>query len=93
LPPPLQTIFFIEGGGQTGFDTCWGNGFVTDYNLINQYGLSDPNPFFQTLLTKPYRNKVRLRLLGRLLGQALSWRAGWLGAPSQSRAGVSCSRC
>ena len=61
LPPPLQTIFFIEGGGQTGFDTCWGNGFVTDYNLINQYGLSDPNPFFQTLLTKPYRNKVRPR--------------------------------
>ncbi len=54
-----QTIYFIEGGGQTGYDTCWGNGFVTDYNLINQYGLSDPNPFFQTLLTKPYRNKVR----------------------------------
>ena len=61
MPPPLQTIYFIEGGGQTGFDTCWGNGFVTDYNLINQYGLSDPNPFFQTLLTKPYRNKVRPR--------------------------------
>lgn len=55
---PGSPIFFIEGGGQTGFNTNWGNGFVTDKSLIQQYGLSDPNPFFQALLTKPYANRT-----------------------------------
>jgi hypothetical protein len=31
---------------------------VTDPALITQYRLSDPNPFFTVLLTKPYRNQV-----------------------------------
>jgi hypothetical protein len=58
LPCAAQTIFFIEGGGQTGYDTNWGNGFVTDPALITQYKLSNANPFFTTLLTKPYRDQV-----------------------------------
>lgn len=35
-----------------------GNGFVTDPTVIAQNGFSDPNPFFQQLMTKPYLNNV-----------------------------------
>ncbi len=52
------TLFFIEGGGQLPYSMCWGDGFVTDPNIIAANGLSDPNPFFQTLLTKDYLNNV-----------------------------------
>lgn len=41
------------------FGLNWGNGFITDYNIINSRGLSDPNPFFATLVRKPYADKVR----------------------------------
>lgn len=59
LPNASQTLFFIEGTGQNGFPgTNWGDGFVTNRQFIQQYRLSDPNPFFQTLLTKPYLNQV-----------------------------------
>ncbi len=37
---------------------CWGDGFVTDPGVIAQYGLTDPNPFFNTVLTRPYANQV-----------------------------------
>ena len=37
---------------------CWGDGFVTNKSIIAANGLSDPNPFFQTLLTKPYLDNV-----------------------------------
>ncbi|CAL5227268.1 g10199 [Coccomyxa viridis] len=52
------TLFFVEGGGQLGFSMCWGDGFVTDPGVIAQYGLTDPNPFFNTVLTRPYANQV-----------------------------------
>lgn len=39
--------------------TAWGDGFVTDGSIISQYGLSDPRPFFDTLSTKPYLDRVR----------------------------------
>ena len=52
------TLFFIEGGGQLPYSMCWGDGFVTDPNIISANGLSDPNSFFQTLLTKDYLNNV-----------------------------------
>ena len=35
-----------------------GNGFITDYNIIAKYGLSDANRFFNSLLDKPYADKV-----------------------------------
>jgi hypothetical protein len=55
---PLQLLFHIQGCGQVNFGITWGNGFVTDSTLISRHALSDPNPFFKTLLTKPYRNRV-----------------------------------
>lgn len=59
LPNGKDTLFFIEGTGQIGaLGINWGDGFVTDASTIQQYGLSDPNSFFQTLLTKPYLNNV-----------------------------------
>ena len=52
------TLFFVEGCGQLGFSMCWGDGFVTDPGVIAQYGLTDPKPFFNTVLTRPYANQV-----------------------------------
>jgi hypothetical protein len=46
------------GTGQNMFGLNWGNGFITDYNIINSRGLSDPNPFFSTLVRKPYVGQV-----------------------------------
>jgi hypothetical protein len=56
--PALQVLFHIQGCGQTSFGITWGNGFVTDYGLIQNFRLDDPNPFFRALLTKPYKNRV-----------------------------------
>ncbi len=53
-----EALLFVEGTGQGGIGANWGDGFATDHNLITQYGLSDPNPFFQALLQKPYVNQV-----------------------------------
>ncbi|WP_068470682.1 cellulase family glycosylhydrolase [Candidatus Protochlamydia phocaeensis] len=53
-----DALFFIEGTGQGGIGANWGDGFATDPQLIQQNGLSDPNPFFQALLQKPYLNQV-----------------------------------
>ena len=52
------TLFFVEGGGQLPYSMCWGDGFVTDPAIIAANGLSDPNLFFTTLLSKPYLNNV-----------------------------------
>ena len=35
-----------------------GDGFVTDEAIISANGLSDPNGFFEALLTRPYVNQV-----------------------------------
>lgn len=53
-----NVIFFIEGTGQLGLGTAWGDGFCTDPNVISANGLSDPRPFFDALLNKPYLNQV-----------------------------------
>ncbi len=37
---------------------CWGDGFVTDPVLIQRDNMSDPRPFFDDLLTRPYLNNV-----------------------------------
>ncbi|BDA42796.1 probable major extracellular endoglucanase [Coccomyxa sp. Obi] len=55
-----NVIFFVEGTGQNGIGAAWGDGFVTDGDLISQDGLSDPRPFFDGLLSKPYVDQVVL---------------------------------
>jgi len=53
------TLFLIQGSGQTYYGAMnWGDGFITDRPLITATGMSDPNPFFLELLTKPYLNNV-----------------------------------
>jgi hypothetical protein len=53
-----QALFFIEGTGQGNIGANWGDGFATDPLLIAQNGLSDPKPFFDALLSRPYHNQV-----------------------------------
>lgn len=36
----------------------WGNGFVTDKGLIEEWGITDANPFFQALMERPYLSRV-----------------------------------
>jgi hypothetical protein len=53
-----STLFLIEGCGQLGMAMNWGDGYITDASLIRIGGLSDPNPFFTTLLDRPYLNNI-----------------------------------
>lgn len=46
------------GTGQNMFGLNWGNGFITNQDIITSRGLSDPNDFFQNLIRKPYVNNV-----------------------------------
>ncbi|KAI8472618.1 MAG: glycoside hydrolase superfamily [Monoraphidium minutum] len=55
---PNKVMFMFEGTGQNGFGLNWGNGFVTDMEVIRNRGLSDATPFFRELVTKPYVHKV-----------------------------------
>lgn len=50
--------FLIEGTGQTAWNMNWGDGFVTDPNIIRENGISDPRPFFDKLVKKPYVHRV-----------------------------------
>ncbi|KAI8463446.1 MAG: hypothetical protein J3K34DRAFT_443952 [Monoraphidium minutum] len=56
---PSAPLFFVNGAGQGGAST-WGSGFATDKATIAVNDFSDPNPFFQALLGKPYRASVVL---------------------------------
>ena len=49
--------FMVQGTGQANL-VNWGDGFVTDYSVINHYSLSDPNGFFQGIMSAPYLNQV-----------------------------------
>lgn len=51
-------LFLIEGCGQYNLAKNWGDGIASDSGLISSLGLSDTNPFFRTLLNKPYLNQV-----------------------------------
>lgn len=46
--------FLFEGTGQNNFGLNWGNGFVTDPEVIQSRGLSNPTAFFKYLVKKPY---------------------------------------
>ena len=51
-------LYVLEGCGQPGLAKNWGDGMAVDPELVKARGLSDPNPFFRALLTKPYLNQV-----------------------------------
>lgn len=51
-------LFLIEGCGQANLAKNWGDGICTDESLVSSLGLSDPNPFFTSLLQKPYVSQV-----------------------------------
>lgn len=58
-PAAAASVFIIEGLGQQSYGSLnWGDGLIIDPSIISQFGLSDPNPFFKELLTKPYRRQV-----------------------------------
>jgi hypothetical protein len=50
-----DSLFAIEGLGQGNLGTNWGDGLATDPAYIGNSGASNPAPFFQALLGKPYR--------------------------------------
>lgn len=54
-----QALFFLAGCGQTALTQSPGDGFATDANTIKALNLSDPTPFFKTLLLRPYVNQAR----------------------------------
>jgi hypothetical protein len=53
-----DVLFLVEGCGQGALGKNWGDGTATDPTIISARGLSDPNPFFNALLTKPYLDQV-----------------------------------
>lgn len=64
---PGHPVFFVEGGGQGNLlGLNWGNGFATNRTLIDELShdwttrISDPNPFFRALMTRPYLDRVVL---------------------------------
>lgn len=58
-----NVLFFIEGTGQSGLADNWGDGLCTDASTISSYGISDPNPFFTTLMGKQYLDQACICLL------------------------------
>lgn len=58
---PKTTIYFIAGAGQLQYldGLNWGNGWITDTTILRSFPhLDDPNPFFQSLLSREYRTRV-----------------------------------
>jgi aryl-phospho-beta-D-glucosidase BglC (GH1 family) len=53
-----DTLFLVEGTGQTNMKLNWGDGFVTDISTIRKYDIDDASVFFERLSTKPYRNNL-----------------------------------
>ena len=53
LQSMVQTLFAIEGTGQAGLGANFGDGYNTGSAASG--AASNPNPFFQALLAKPYR--------------------------------------
>ncbi|KIZ07795.1 hypothetical protein MNEG_0153 [Monoraphidium neglectum] len=55
---PDEVLFMFEGTGQQALGLNWGNGFVTDQDVISSRGLADANPFFLDLMSRPYVGKA-----------------------------------
>ncbi|EIE18857.1 hypothetical protein COCSUDRAFT_59785 [Coccomyxa subellipsoidea C-169] len=57
-PVASNVLFLVEGAGQGNLGKNWGDGTAVDPNVISSRGLSDPNPFFSSLLQKPYLSQI-----------------------------------
>ncbi|KAI8468681.1 MAG: glycoside hydrolase superfamily [Monoraphidium minutum] len=55
---PGDALFLVSGTDQSDYGLNWGNGFVSDPQIIADYGLGDPNPFLRQLVARPYANLV-----------------------------------
>lgn len=51
-------LYVLEGCGQANLSKNWGDGMAVDPDLVKNRQLTDPNPFFRTLMTKPYLSQV-----------------------------------
>lgn len=53
-----SVFFMVEGTAQGGYNLNWGDGFVTNQSIIRATGIEDASPFFEAVITKPYRDNV-----------------------------------
>ena len=53
-------LYWLEGTGQLGIQTNFGDGFATDPTVIANLGLSNPRPFFDDLTKQPWVTQVAL---------------------------------
>jgi aryl-phospho-beta-D-glucosidase BglC (GH1 family) len=60
-PTCPDCLFFVEGTGQSNARANWGDGFITDEEIIRENGrVSSAKPFFEVVVTKPYIAQVVL---------------------------------
>lgn len=60
-PDCPDCLFFVEGTGQSNARANWGDGFITDEDVIRENGkISSAKPFFEQLVAKPYVKQVVL---------------------------------
>ena len=57
---PGSTVFVLQGCGQPALAKNWGDGLATDPAVIARLNLTDPRPFFDALVSRPYANNVVL---------------------------------
>jgi len=53
-----DVLYAVEGTGQGLLNANWGDGFATE--RIDELGIQDAGPFFDALLTRPYKDRVIL---------------------------------
>jgi len=53
-----DVLYAVEGTGQGMLNANWGDGFATE--RIDELGIQDAGPFFDALLTRPYKDRVIL---------------------------------
>lgn len=53
-----SVLFMVEGTGQVAYNLNWGDGFVTNKEIITSRGIDDASVFFDTIMDKPYVNNV-----------------------------------
>ncbi len=51
-------LYMIEGTGQLNYNLNWGDGFVTDPNIIKEYQIDDASLFFNELMNKSYIGNI-----------------------------------
>ena len=57
---PGSTVFVLQGCGQPALAKNWGDGLATDAAVIARLNLTDPRPFFDALVSRPYASNVVL---------------------------------